>query len=121
LKVIIDTNGLMIPVQFKVDIFGELGRLGYDEFVVPQAVVNELKALVKKYRGENRTAAKVGLSLSDRCTLVERAGIADDIILQLALDMDAAVLTNDVGLVKRLNDADVSVVRLRQKNRLDIM
>ena len=121
MKVIIDTNGFMIPVQFKVDIFGELGRLGYDEFVVPQAVVNELKSLVKKYRGESRTAAKVGLSLSDRCTRVEGAGIADDGILQLALDMDAAVLTNDVGLVKRLNDADVSVVRLRQKNRLDIM
>lgn len=121
MKVIIDTNGLMIPVQFKVDIFTELNRLGYDELIVPRAVINEIKTLIKRYRGENRTAAKVALSLSDRCTIVDRTGVADDVILQLALDTGAAVLTNDVGLVKRLNEADVTVVRLRQKNRLDIV
>ncbi|WP_135611059.1 DNA-binding protein [Methanococcoides sp. AM1] len=120
MKVIIDTNGLMIPVQFKVDIFTELKRLGYDELIVPQAVINEIKILVKRYKGENRTAAKVALSLSDRCTIVERTGSADDVILQLALDTGAAVLTNDVGLVKRLKEVDVTVVRLRQKSRLDI-
>lgn len=120
MNVIIDTNGLMIPVQFKVDIFTELKRLGYDELIVPQAVINEIKILVKRYKGENRTAAKVALSLSDRCTIVERKGSADDVILQLALDTGAAVLTNDVGLVKRLKEVDVPVVRLRQKNRLDI-
>ncbi|KGK99348.1 DNA-binding protein [Methanococcoides methylutens] len=120
MKVIIDTNGLMIPVQFKVDIFTELKRLGYDELIVPQAVINEIKILVKRYKGENRIAAKVALSLSDRCTIVERTGSADDVILQLALDTGAAVLTNDVGLVKRLKEVDVAVVRLRQKSRLDI-
>ncbi|NYT19488.1 MAG: DNA-binding protein [Methanosarcinales archaeon] len=120
MKAIIDTNGLMIPVQFKVDIFSELKRLGYDELIVPQAVINEIKILVKRYKGENKTAAKVALSLSERCTIVDRAGSADDVILQLALDTGASVLTNDVGLVKRLKEVDVTVVRLRQKNRLDI-
>ncbi|WP_445476319.1 DNA-binding protein [Methanococcoides methylutens] len=120
MKAIIDTNGLMIPVQFKVDIFSELKRLGYDELIVPQAVINEIKILIKRYKGENRTAAKVALSLSDRCSIVGRAGNADDIILQLAIDTGAAVLTNDIGLVKRLKEVDVTVVRLRQKNRLDI-
>ncbi|WP_135606742.1 DNA-binding protein [Methanococcoides sp. NM1] len=120
MNVIIDTNGLMIPVQFKVDIFSELKRLGYNELIVPQAVINEIKILVKRYKGENRTAAKVALSLSDRCTIVDRTGSADDVILQLALDTGAAVLTNDVVLVKRLKEMDVIVVRLRQKNRLDI-
>ncbi|WP_440952678.1 DNA-binding protein [Methanococcoides sp. FTZ1] len=120
MKVIIDTNGLMIPVQFKVDIFSELERLGYDERIVPQAVINEIKILVKRCRGENRTAAKVALSLADRCAIVDRTGSADDVILQLAHDTGAAVLTNDVGLVERLKEADVTVVRLRQKNHLAI-
>ncbi|AKB84481.1 DNA-binding protein [Methanococcoides methylutens] len=121
MNVIIDTNGLMIPVQFRVDIFSELKRLGYDELIVPQAVINEIGILIKRYRGENKTAAKVALSLADRCTIVDRTGSADDVILQLALDTGAAVLTNDVGLIGRLKEVDVTVVRLRQKNHLDIV
>lgn len=43
MKIIIDTNGFMIPVQFGVDIFEELKRLGFNEFYVPEAVVFEIE------------------------------------------------------------------------------
>jgi len=39
LKVIVDTNGFMVQAQFGVDIMDELGRLGYDECIVPSAVI----------------------------------------------------------------------------------
>ncbi|MEA1985184.1 MAG: DNA-binding protein [Euryarchaeota archaeon] len=120
MKVIIDTNGLMIPVQFKVDIFTELSRLGYDEFIVPQAVVDELRILVKRYKGDHKVAANVALSLCDRCTIIDTKGIADDVIVQLAEDTGAAVLTNDIGLRSRLDQKHISVIQLRQKNRLEI-
>ncbi|MCK5721178.1 MAG: DNA-binding protein [Gammaproteobacteria bacterium] len=118
MKVIIDTNALMIPIQFNVDIFDELQRLGFDEFVVPRAVFNELDSLVDRSRGKDKMAAKVARSLADRCEVVDITGFADDVILELANDIGAAVLTNDIKLKKRLQEKDITVVYLRQKNRL---
>jgi rRNA-processing protein FCF1 len=118
LKVIIDTNGLMIPVQFKVDIFKELKRLGFDEFLVPEAVIDELDMLTKRSKGADRTAAKVARSLVDMCEVADVRGVADDVIAKLAVDLGAAVLTNDIDLKKRLSDMNITVVYLRQKNLL---
>lgn len=118
MNVIIDTNGLMIPVQFGVDIFEELGRLGYDRFIVPLAVIRELEILVKKLSGKERMAAKVALSLAQRCETADVIGYADDVVIELAAEHDAAVLTNDAGLKKRLQARHISVICLRQKNRL---
>lgn len=102
MKVIIDTNALMIPVQFNVDIFEELKRLGFDDHLVPRAVINELNILVKTLKGADRTAAKVARAMADRCEIIEAEGHADDVILDLATDLPASVLTNDIGLRKRL-------------------
>ena len=44
-KVIIDTNALMVPEQFGVDIFSELLRLGYAKWLVPASVLGELRSL----------------------------------------------------------------------------
>ncbi len=121
MKVIIDTNGFMIPVQFNVDIFGELERLGYDEWLVPTAVINELTGLVKKCKGNDKMAARVGISLSRRCQLVEMEGFADDVILKLAKNVGASVLTNDVILNDRLHENGISVLRLRQKKILEVI
>ncbi len=121
MKVIIDTNALMIPVQFNVDIFEELRRLGYDTPLVPEAVVNELNLLIKNLRGKDRTAAKVARSMADRCEIIPGDGHADDIILEMAIIFNASVLTNDIGLRKRLMEKDVTVICLRQRNRLEIV
>jgi rRNA-processing protein FCF1 len=108
----------MIPVQFKVDIFEELKRLGYDRFIVPLAVVKELESLGKKLRGKDRIAAKIALSLSQRCEIIDVSGHADDVIIGLAMELSAAVLTNDIGLKKRLESEHIPIICLRQKNRL---
>lgn len=118
MKVIIDTNALMIPIQFNVDIFDELQRLGFDEFVVPTAVLDELDSLVGRTRGKDKMAAKVARSLADRCEIVDANGFADDVIIKLANDVGAAVLTNDINLKKRLQEKNITVAYLRQKNRL---
>ncbi len=121
MKVIIDTNALMIPVQFNVDIFEELRRLGYDIHLVPTAVINELDILIKNLKGGDRIAAKVARAMADRCEIIQADGHADDVILDLATDLAASVLTNDIGLRKRLDKMDVPVICLRQKNRLEII
>jgi len=121
LKVIIDTNGFMIPVQFGVDIFEELKRLGFDEFFVPEAVVFEIERLIKREKGSDRTAAKVARSMMERCKRIDATGPADDVILRLAIEMGAAVLTNDIELKRRLAEKGVRIVSLRQKNKLDLV
>ncbi|WP_292466767.1 DNA-binding protein [Methanolobus sp.] len=121
MKVIIDTNALMIPVQFNVDIFTELKRLGYDTHIVPTAVINELDKLIKNLKGEDRIAAKVARAMADRCKIITAEGHADNVILDLATGLSASVLTNDIGLRKRLEKRHVPVICLRQKNRLEII
>ncbi len=110
----------MIPGQFGVDIFSELKRLGFDSFFIPTASVRELEKIYLQGRGKDRAAAKIALSLLDRCSIIEKNGPADDIILDLALDMDAACLTSDIGLKKRLCSKGVTIVHLREKTRLSI-
>jgi uncharacterized protein len=111
----------MIPVQFGVDIFEELKRLGFNEFYVPEAVVLEIEKLIKRVKGSDKIAAKVARSMTDRCERIAGTGPADDVILRLAKDMGAAVLTNDIELKRRLAKIRVQTVSLRQKNKLDIV
>lgn len=118
-KVIIDTNGLMIPGQFGLDIFYELERLGFDSYLVPRASVRELEKIYAQGRGKDRAAAKIALSLLGRCTIIEKNGFTDDIIMDLA-DKNTAVLTNDTELKKRLCSKGVTTVYLREKTRLSI-
>jgi len=121
LKIIIDTNGFMVPIQFGVDIFEELNRLGFNEFCVPEAVIFEIERLIKREKGSDRTAAKVARSMMGRCERIVATGSADDVILRLAKNMGAAVLTNDRELKRRLADNRIQTVSLRQKNKLDIV
>ncbi|HWR26014.1 MAG TPA: DNA-binding protein [Methanosarcina sp.] len=121
MKIIIDTNGFMIPVQFGVDIFEELKRLGFNEFFVPEAVVFEIEKLIKRKKGSDKTAAKVARAMLDRCERIASIGPADDVILGLAKEMKAAVLTNDIGLKRRLAEKGVQTISLRQKNKLDFV
>ncbi len=118
-KVIIDTNGLMIPGQFGLDIFSELERLGFDSCLVARASVKELEKIYSQGRGKDKVAAKIALSLLDCCTIIEKNGFADDIITDLAVEMDAAVLTNDIELKKRLCSKGVTIVYLQDKTRLN--
>ena len=121
MKIIIDTNGFMIPVQFGVDFFEELKRLGFNEFFVPEPVVFEIEKLIKREKGSNRTAAKVARSMMNRCERITVIGPADDVILRLAKKMGAAVLTNDIGLKRRLAEEGIQTISLRQKNKLDFV
>ena len=118
MKIVLDTNALMAPVQSGVDIFSDLATLDFDEFIVPSGVVRELERLASSGRGADQNAARVAISLLDRCRIVETNGNVDDAILMLATGTGAAVLTNDAELKARLLDNGVSVVYVRQRSYL---
>ncbi|ATZ61693.2 MAG: DNA-binding protein [Methanosarcinales archaeon Met12] len=117
-SVIIDTNALMIPCQFGVDVFSELKEMGYNKFLVPEEVVKELNKLYVHAKGKDKTAASIALSLLDRCDIVEAEGNPDDVIIKIAEERGAAVVTNDIELKRRLKEKKITTVYLRQKKRL---
>ncbi|WNY23481.1 hypothetical protein MmiHf6_07880 [Methanimicrococcus hongohii] len=126
--VLIDTNGFMIPVQFGIDIFSELQRLGFSKFLTIPAVVSELEKLSKTVSGNDRIAARVALQLSRKCSLLETPvhgkgvrNYADDIIIESALRHSVSVLTNDAGLRQKLMKRGIQVISMRQMKRLDII
>jgi hypothetical protein len=119
LKVIVDTNGLMVQAQFGVDVLDELGRLGYDECVVPTAVTDELEALQKKVKGADKVALAVAQALAKQCREIEAPGNADDVILRLAKELGADVFTNDAELRKRLKKEGIKTVFMRSKHKLE--
>jgi len=140
-EVIVDTNALLIPGEFGVDIFEELARLGYVHILVPKKVLTELDRLRQRpgLKGKEKIAANVGYSLirkyidtsgqerrSAGCMVsisieeVEVEGMKDTdaMIAALALKRKAAVLTNDEELRTKLSHAGIATVYLRGGNRL---
>ena len=118
MKVILDTNALILSAEFGIDLFSELSRLNFEEIFVPKAVIRELKGLSKNLKGQKRTAVNVAISFLDRCKIVEIDGDADEVILKLAKEKDASVFTNDKELNQKLVKAGVSVIIIRQKRYL---
>jgi len=121
MKVVLDTNALMMPVELDVRLFDELDRIlppGYELFV-PEAVLDEL-ATLSSGRGKEATAASVGADLAERATPVEHeAAYADDAVLEVARELGATVVTNDRPLRDRLFEAGIPVIGLRGHNTLE--
>lgn len=121
IRVIVDTNFLMIPGLFGVDILSELDRILDRKFrlIVPEPVAKELKRLARGTSVE-RSAAKIALALVRRGRVVKTDAPADDAILDLAKGGNTAVGTNDVRLRKELRARGVPVIYLRQKSHLAV-
>jgi rRNA-processing protein FCF1 len=117
-----DTNFLMMPFQFNVDIFAELERLldvKYELFV-PDKVVGELKTLSKKGSLNERKAARVALNLvQDVKKIKAEADDPDEAILSIT-DRDTVVCTNDKNLKERVIKKGGMAVFLRQKRTLEL-
>ena len=120
MRVAMDANALMMPVEAGVRVFDELDRLlGDYDCVVPETVVAELKSLADG-AGQEARAASVGLDLASRCEAVSTPeSYADDALFDLATTGAVdAVVTNDAPLRTRLLDAGVPVMHLRGRNKL---
>jgi hypothetical protein len=126
LKVILDSNALFIPLQFKVDIFEELQALLSIKFepVLLSPIRKELETIAEKGSPKMRKWASYALKLAEKCVFLEVsekiACSPDDIIVEMARKWDCPVFTNDRKLRKRLRNINVPVIYVRQKSRLEI-
>ncbi len=125
LKIILDSNALFVPLQFKIDIFEELKTLLNRNFelVLLSPIRRELEKLAEKGSPGMRRNASYALNLAERCVFydVNREFTSpDDAVLQMAKEWNCPVFTNDRELKKRLRDINVPVIYVRQKSRLEI-
>jgi len=130
----VDTNALLIPGTFGIDIYEELEDMGYLEIIIPESVMEELNALrnSESEKGRTKRAAQIGYQLvlqhlrlanGRSRVVIERKGRGSDRdtdseIISLAKMRDAAVLTNDAELRRKLRREGIPTVFLRGKNRL---
>ncbi len=130
---------LLVPGQFKVDIFTELERLMDEpyETVILEGTLKELERIAKEGSAEDRRAAKLAQLLVEhqrkgafaaaggaKCKALKiidgsAQGYVDDAIVAIAED-DALVATNDGELKRRLLERGVRVIFLKQKQYLAV-
>ena len=131
-----DTNALLIPGTFGIDIYEELEDMGYLEIIIPESVMDELNALrnSESEKGRTKRAAQIGYQLvlqhlrlakGRSRVVIERKGgdtdrdrDTDSEIIRMAKMQDAAVLTSDAELRRRLHQEGIPTVFLRGRNRL---
>ncbi|MBN2454315.1 nucleotide-binding protein [Candidatus Woesearchaeota archaeon] len=127
--ILLDTNFLLIPGQFNVDIFAEIDRICdfEHEIAVAEVSLQELRKVMVQGSGRDKAAAKLGLELLEhkRVKILESPqkvfkGV-DDFLLAIAAEKGFIVATADRELRKRLKEAGVPVIVLRQKQHLQLL
>lgn len=141
-KILLDTNFLLLPGQFMIDIFTSIEELMNEPYVlvVLDKTMNELEklgqgkskesreaqlalALVMSRRATNPTLwdKLFGLVPSERVKLqIVRAGAGyvDDAIVKLG-DKDTIVATQDAVLKQRLRKKKIAVITMKGKKKID--
>ena len=124
-KIILDTNFLMIPWQFKVDIFSEIDRIchfNYKIFIFEKSI-DELNSIIQKSSGRDKRAAQFALKLIKlkNISLIKSDKKHVDNLIMENLSNDAVVATQDILLKKELLKKGFSVIILRQKKYLQLL
>lgn len=121
-KIILDTNFLLIPIQFNVDIFSEIDKIclfKYKLYIVDKTI-DELNTIIEIQKQKHKLAAKVALQLLKKKevgVIKTPAGHVDDLILDL-LDENTILATQDALLRKRAVQKGIKLIFLRSKKYL---
>ncbi len=105
-KIILDTNFLMIPGQFGLDIFKEIEKLAdfnYRLYILDLSI-EELQKILKEAKEKDKKSAKIALALLKRKNIKiirtktkEFQGLyADDVLVRLSKDHIIATLDKDL-------------------------
>jgi rRNA-processing protein FCF1 len=126
LKIIIDSNFLFVPAQFKLDIFEGIMNLLNQRYesIVLSTTLDELRNIMERGAPKLRKQAEMALKLAEKCLIVnvdrKPGETNDDVIIRVAEQKKCLVATNDAALRKRLRDISIPVVYVRQKSRLEL-
>ena len=124
-NIILDTNFLMIPWQFKVDIFSEFERIcnfNYRLCVYEQSF-GELNNIIQTQSGKDKKAAQFALKLiklKNIKILKSEKKDVDSLILE-NFDENSIIATQDFILKRKLLEKGASIAILRQKKYLQLL
>ena len=111
----------MVPVQFRINIIEEIGRIVEEPFeiLVPSGVIGELERIAAR-KTKDAAAARVALKLvkESNMRVVESTGDVDEWLLEKAEKGDI-VCTNDIELIKKLRKKKVRRIQVRGRSHLD--
>lgn len=111
-NVVLDTNALLMPFELRINLdYAVREVLGDVHFMVPGPLIGELKHLEHKY-------AHAALDLARRFEIVKTENTGDASVIELAIQKDAYVLTNDKALRQKLRKAGVPLIYLRSGTHL---
>jgi rRNA-processing protein FCF1 len=125
--VLLDTNFLLVPIRFGVDVFAEAERVLNQlvEFAVTSNVLGEVERLRSKGQPGFRGELDFALKVASRCRVIdvepEEGETVDDSIVRLAASRGYVVATTDAELRRRLREVGVKVLILRQKRYLQLV
>jgi rRNA-processing protein FCF1 len=121
--VVLDTNAILMLFEFSINLKDELTQLlGKNKIIIPKPILDELNFLSTNGKGKQKKNAKPALELIKKYEIIEtKEDIkGDDAVLYFAQKLQAAVVTNDRELIKRLKDLSIPVIYLRAKKKLVI-
>lgn len=109
--VILDTNALLMPFQFDINLDTELDRLlGNQTVFVPSSVIKELKGLQRK------EAEK----LAEKYEHLEVEKKADEGVKEAVKKLNGILVTNDDELINWCKKNNIPVIYLRSKSHLEM-
>ena len=120
--IVLDTNFLLLPDQYGIDVFSELERLVPEgRLATLSNVISELEA-ISRSNSKDGSAAKVALMLLEKknVEVIPAEGLVDDAIVEYAAKSGAIIATNDKGLKNRLKGR-VGLISMKGKNHLDFI
>jgi rRNA-processing protein FCF1 len=122
-EVVMDTNFLLLPFQFRIDVFTELDYVLDEPYliVISEKVIAELKGLSKKI-GKTGSAARFALKLVEAkkpyMKIIKTNTPVDDWLFEYAREHKAIACTNDAALKRKLRAEKLKIVGLRGRTKL---
>ncbi|NOZ58028.1 MAG: twitching motility protein PilT [Euryarchaeota archaeon] len=120
--VLLDSNFLLLPFQYRIDIFAEIEALlnTRPRYAVPEQVLRELEQLSSR-GGKLGKFARSAIALAEqRCSVVSvDAENADEALEKLA-ERGTIICTNDKVLKEKVRKRGSAVIFLRERQKLAV-
>ncbi|MBI4021058.1 MAG: hypothetical protein HY369_02355 [Candidatus Aenigmarchaeota archaeon] len=117
---LLDTNFLLIPAQFRVDVYDQLLGFGAPRFYTVSLVVQELEKLAEKgVAGKHARLALLQLRQQGVRVIPVEGRSADAALLKLADRF--TVCTQDRELIRRIHARRLQVITMRQRKTLAML
>ena len=129
-KIYLDTNFLLIPAQFGVDIYEEIENVcdfSYKIYILDR-VIDEIDKIIVEQKGKKKSAAKLAKSILNKkikekslnIITFSKEEVVDDILVSL-IDKNTIIATSDKELKERVKKAGGAVMIFRAKKYLQII